>query len=191
MSLDQTQKTTLIFPKANFLPLADLVEIRDSERVPVSKDLRTTGDIPYYGANGIQGYVENYLFDGTFLLVGEDGSVITKNGTPVLHWVQGKIWVNNHAHVLAEKPEVASLRYIYYALSMANITKLVRGTPPKLNQANLRSILIPVPSIAAQIKITQILDTFTALHAELNAELVARQQQYEYYRDQLLTFEEA
>ena len=77
--------------------LGDVVEILDSQRKPVTKKDRQSGIYPYYGANGIQDYVNDYIFDGTFLLMGEDGSVINKDNTPVLTWATGKIWVNNHA----------------------------------------------------------------------------------------------
>ena len=72
----------------------------DSRRKPVTKKDRVSGMYPYYGANGVQDYVDGYLFDGEYLLVGEDGSVINKDNSPVLTWAKGKIWVNNHAHVL-------------------------------------------------------------------------------------------
>ena len=86
-----------------FVKLGDCCQILDSKRRPVSKAKRVAGDYPYYGANGIQDYVDSYLFDGIFLLLGEDGSVINKDKSPVLNWAVGKIWVNNHAHILAEK----------------------------------------------------------------------------------------
>src|SRR3989339_117385 len=82
-----------------FKELGELVNILDSQRRPVTREKREIGEIPYYGANGIQSYVKDYIFDGTFLLMGEDGSVINKDGSPVLNWVSGKIWVNNHAHI--------------------------------------------------------------------------------------------
>lgn len=94
--------------------LGNIVNILDNQRKPVSKDKRIQGDIPYFGANGIQDWVNDYIFDGTFLLVGEDGSVINKDNTPVLNWATGKIWVNNHAHILSEKKEEAVLRYIFF-----------------------------------------------------------------------------
>lgn len=72
-------------------------------RKPVTKAAREAGEYPYYGANGIQDYVSDYIFDGTFVLVGEDGSVVTPAGTPVVAWATGKIWVNNHAHIIEEK----------------------------------------------------------------------------------------
>ena len=134
-------------------------------------------------------YVKDYIFDGTFLLFGEDGSVINKDGSPVLNWATGKIWVNNHAHVLSENKDVALLRYLYYYLCTIDVSPIVRGVPPKINQQNLRAIAIPIPPLSIQQEIVSILDTFTALDAALQAELEARRKQYEHYRDQLLSFE--
>ena len=170
--------------------LGEIVDILDNQRKPVAKGKRNSGNIPYYGANGIQDWVDNYIFDGTFLLVGEDGSVINKDNSPVLNWASGKIWVNNHAHILAEKKNEANLRYVYFALSKTDVSSIVRGIPPKLNQQNLRSIAIPVPPLPVQEEIVKILDAFTSLEAELEAELEARKKQYEYYRNQLLSFDE-
>lgn len=164
--------------------LGEIVTILDSQRKPVSKSDRETGIYPYYGANGIQDYVSNYIFDGTFLLVGEDGSVINKDKSPVLNWATGKIWVNNHAHIL-EETEKASLRYIGFALAETDISELVHGVPPKLNQANLRSIQIPLPPLPIQQRIVEILDKFTSLVSSLDSEIALRQKQYEYYRNKL------
>lgn len=173
--------------------LGDLVNILDSRRKPIKKEDRTFGDYPYYGANGIQGLIDHYLFDGVHLLVGEDGSVTTPDGKPVLNWAVGKIWVNNHAHVLGERPEVASLRFLYHALSYTKVSDYVHGTPPKLNQKNLREIGIPVPSLDIQREIVRVLDSFAeleaGLEAELEAELEARKAQYAHYRDELLSRE--
>ena len=162
--------------------LGEVVEILDYLRKPISKDKRESGIYPYYGANGILGYVKDYIFNGTYLLFGEDGSVIHDDGTPVLTWAKGKIWVNNHAHVLSEIQESALLRYVYYCLSTIDVTSIVRGMPPKINQKSLRTILIPIPPLPIQQEIVRILDTFTYLDAELQAEL-------EHYRNQLLNFE--
>ncbi len=170
-----------------FRELGQIVNILDHLRKPVTKTARTTGQYPYYGANGIQDYVGEYILDGTYLLVGEDGSVINKDGSPILNWAVGKIWVNNHAHVLSEISKIASLRFVFFCLQTIDITKLVRGVPPKLNQRNLRSILIPIPPLPIQEEIVRILDKFTKLEAELEAELEARKKQYEYYRNQLLS----
>lgn len=172
-----------------FKKLGDVCYILDNKRKPISKSKRNFGNYPYYGANGIQDYIDDFLFDGTFLLIGEDGSVINKNNSPVLNWATGKIWVNNHAHVLSEMREIMLLRFLYFTLSETNISDIVRGTPPKLNQENLRNIKLPVPSLDVQNEIVRILDTFTSHTAELQAELQARKEQYEYYRNKLLTFD--
>lgn len=170
----------------------EICDILDSQRKPISKDKRIKGIFPYYGANGIQDYINDYLFNGSFLLVGEDGSVINKNNTPVLNLVTGKIWVNNHAHILKNKDNCL-LRYVYYILQTIDISMIVRGTPPKLTLSNLKNIKIPVPPIPVQKEIVRILDNFTdyteKLKAELDVEIVARKKQYEYYRDKLLTFD--
>ena len=169
--------------------LEEVCYILDYQRKPVSKSKRKFGIYPYYGANGIQDYVDDYLFDGTFVLVGEDGSVINKDNSPVINWADGKIWVNNHAHILSERSEIMLLRFLYFALSVIDVSAIVRGCPPKLNQANLRNIKIPTPPIAVQEEVIRILDHFTNLAAELQAELQARKEQYEYYRNKLLTFD--
>ena len=167
--------------------IGEICHILDAQRKPISKSQRVKGQFPYYGANGIQDYVADYISNGTFLLVGEDGSVINKDNTPVLNWAVGKIWVNNHAHVLTAKGS-NSLRYVYYALQIQDVSKIVRGTPPKINQENLKNIKIPLPPPPVQEEIVKILDRFAEYAAELQAELQARQDQYEYYRDKLLSF---
>jgi type I restriction enzyme S subunit len=175
------------------LPLGDLVNILDSQRKPVAKDMRVIGEYPYYGANGIQGYVEDFIFDGTYLLVGEDGSVMNSDHSPVLNLASGKFWVNNHAHVLGEKEDLASLKYLYYFLQTLDISKIVRGVPPKLNQELLKNILIKIPPIIVQNKIVEVLDQLSNLEdllvSELNNELTARDKQIKYYKEMLFNFE--
>ena len=161
--------------------LGDICNILDSQRKPVSKGDRKEGVYPYYGANGIQDYVDSFIFDGTYLLMGEDGSVINTDKSPVIHWATGKIWVNNHAHVLEEN-DSAYLRYIYYSLQCTDVSDLVRGVPPKINQANMRGILIPVPSKNEQKRIVDTLDTFTSSIDNLKQQIAQRRKQYEYYR---------
>lgn len=167
-----------------FVKLEECCEILDKKRKPITKSLREFGEYPYYGANGIQDYVSDYIFDGTFVLVGEDGSVITENGNPVVNWAEGKIWVNNHAHIIQEK-DGALLRYLFHYLQIINVTNLIHGNIPKLTGKDFKSLLIPLPPIEVQREIVRILDNFT----ELTAELTARKKQYEYYRDKLLNFD--
>lgn len=165
--------------------LENCCEILDNKRKPVTKVAREAGEYPYYGANGIQDYVADYIFDGTFVLVGEDGSVVTEQGTPIVTWATGKIWVNNHAHIVAKK-EGISLRYLYHFIQTVNVKPLIHGNIPKLTGGDFRAIQIPVPPLPVQNEIVRILDTFTELTSELTSELTARKKQYEYYRNLLL-----
>ena len=110
-----------------FKTLGEVCEIHDAKRKPVTKSQRASGEYPYYGANGIQDYVNDYIFDGTFLLIGEDGSVINKDKSPVINWAKGKIWVNNHAHILSEKKDIVLLRFLYYYLQTIDVSDLVWG----------------------------------------------------------------
>lgn len=167
--------------------LEDCCNVLDKKRKPVTKSAREAGEYPYYGANGIQDYVSDYIFDGIFVLVGEDGSVITKAGTPVVTWAEGKIWVNNHAHII-EGTEDVLLRYLFHYIQTIDVTTLIHGNIPKLTGRDFRALQIPVPPLEVQREIVRILDSFTLLTAELTAELIARKKQYEYYRDTLLTF---
>ena len=165
--------------------ISECCEILDNERKPITKNARTAGNYPYYGANGIQDYISDYIFDGEFVLVGEDGSVKTKNGHPIVTWAEGKIWVNNHAHIIKSNSQV-SLRFLYYVIQIIDISKLVHGNIPKLTGNDFKNLKIPVPPMEVQSEIVHILDNFTLLTAELTAELTARNKQYEYYRNELI-----
>lgn len=158
-------------------PLEECCNILDKKRKPVTKNSREKGEYPYYGANGVQDYVSDYIFNGKFVLVGEDGSVITKSGTPVVTWAEGKIWVSNHAHVIEEKSGTM-LRYLYFYIQTIDVTSLIHGNIPKLTGRDFRSLKIALPPLEIQREIVSILDNFT--------ELTARKTQYTYYRDKLL-----
>ncbi|OOC21781.1 anti-codon nuclease masking agent [Helicobacter pylori] len=178
---------TLVPKGVEFRKLGEVCEILDNRRIPIAKNKRNPGIYPYYGANGIQDYIDSYIFDGDFVLVGEDGSVINKDNTPVVNWASGKIWVNNHAHVLQTKNEL-KLKFLYFYLQTIDVSYCVAGTPPKINQENLKKITIPIPPLEIQQEIVKILDAFTELNTELNTELKARKKQYEYYQNMLLDF---
>ncbi|EAW7617324.1 restriction endonuclease subunit S [Campylobacter upsaliensis] len=179
-------------PLVPYVTLGEACEILDNLRKPITKSKRTQGIYPYYGANGIQDYVNEYIFDGDFLLMGEDGSVINKDNSPVLNWVSGKFWVNNHAHILKEKSNTTNLRFVFFYLQTCDVSSIVRGVPPKINQQNLRTIQIPLPPLAVQNDIVELLDKFDTLTNDLTsgipAEIEARKKQYEYYRERLLSF---
>lgn len=127
--------------------LGEIIKNFDSKRVPVSSQERAKrkGIYPYYGAASLMDYIDNYLFDGTFLLMGEDGSVIDDNGYPVLQYVWGKFWVNNHAHVI-QGSDSFSTEYIYILLQRTQISNIVTGAvQPKINQGNLNGIGCTIP----------------------------------------------
>ena len=134
--------------------------ILDGYRKPISKSQRRNGVYPYYGANGILDYVDDYIFDGEYLLVGEDGSVVTPWGCPVVNKASGKIWVNNHAHVLQECGKLGYYNYLFYALSAIKITQYIHGFMPKYSQGDLRKTLLPVPPIAEQHRIVTKIEEF-------------------------------
>ncbi|WRC04109.1 restriction endonuclease subunit S [Helicobacter pylori] len=187
----KTLLQTLAPKGVEFRKLGEVCEILDNRRIPIAKNKRNPGIYPYYGANGIQDYIDSYIFDGDFVLVGEDGSVINKDNTPVVNWASGKIWVNNHAHVLQTKNEL-KLKFLYFYLQTIDVSYCVAGTPPKINQENLKKITIPIPPLEIQQEIVKILDQFSILTTDLlagiPAEIEARKKQYEYYREKLLAF---
>ncbi len=128
--------------------LGDVIKNFDSQRVPLSnrERVKKQGVFPYYGATSIMDYVNEYIFDGEFLLVGEDGSVAKEDGKPFTQFVTGKIWVNNHAHVL-QGVNGFSTEFIKIFLDRIDITPFVTGAvQPKLNQANMNSIPILIPN---------------------------------------------
>lgn len=138
----------------------------DNLRIPVAASLRVAGTTPYYGANGIQDYVEGYTHDGEFILVAEDGANDLKN-YPV-KCVKGRIWVNNHAHVLQGKCACADNQFLAYAISQADIESLlVGGGRAKLNAETLMDIELLLPSKDEQIQIGHYLarlDNLITLH---------------------------
>ena len=174
--------------------LEDIAENCDSMRKPVTSGKREAGEYPYYGASGIVDYVKGYIFDGDYLLVSEDGANLLARSTPIAFSISGKNWVNNHAHVL-KFDCYETRRFVEFYLNSIDLAPYISGgAQPKLNQKNLNRIEIPLPSQERQKYIVDILDRFDAICNDLTsglpAEIEARQRQYEYYRDKLLTFKE-
>ena len=144
----------------------EITDRYDNLRIPVAASLRIAGTTPYYGANGIQDYVEGYTHDGEFILVAEDGANDLKN-YPV-KCVKGRIWVNNHAHVLQGKCACADNQFLAYAISQADIESLlVGGGRAKLNAETLMDIELLLPNKDEQIQIGSYLarlDNLITLH---------------------------
>lgn len=128
--------------------LGDIVDLEDSKRIPLNSRDRAQrkGPYPYYGATAIMDYVDDYLFDGIRILLGEDGTVISDDGKPILQYVWGKYWVNNHAHIL-KASSIYSLEAIYIALSRTAIKHIVTGAVQmKISQRNLKNLRLTMPS---------------------------------------------
>lgn len=128
--------------------LGNVIECYDNKRIPLSKmqrDKMKEGDLfPYYGAASIMDYVNDYIFDGDYILLGEDGTVRTNEGYPILQYATGKFWVNNHAHVLKAKPPYSNF-LIWNYLKKKNIDEIVTGAvQPKINQTNLLALDFPI-----------------------------------------------
>ena len=128
--------------------VSEIIDLHDSKRIPLSNRERTDLDkiYPYYGATSVMDYVDKYIFDGIYLLLGEDGTVVDSKGFPILQYVEGKFWVNNHAHILTGKNGF-SVELLYLLFSLTNVQSIVTGAvQPKISQANLKNISIIIPS---------------------------------------------
>ena len=128
--------------------VGEIVEIHDSKRIPLSGAQRAKMEkriYPYYGAASLMDYVDEYIFDGKYLLLGEDGTVVDDAGYPILQYVWGQFWVNNHAHILTGKLgfNVESLMLLFKRTPVKSI--VTGAVQPKISQANLRSIQVVIP----------------------------------------------
>lgn len=143
--------------------LADVCDILDSQRIPVTARDRVKGCYPYYGANGIQDYVDKYIFDDELVLLAEDGGNFGSKESPIAYRVSGKCWVNNHAHVL--KPhDNTDVDYLCYALMFYNTEGLVNGaTRQKLTQSAMKKMMIPFCDLKRQQEIVNELNAVSHL----------------------------
>lgn len=148
------------FPKWKEKKLGEIALCLDSQRVPVEKNRREEGKIPYYGANGIQGYVKDWLFDGEYVLLAEDGGHYNEySSKPIAQFIQGKAWVNNHAHII-EADNRNNTKFLFYSLEHKDIRKYINGsTRGKLTQGDMWKILLCIPSLPEQQKIADFLTT--------------------------------
>ena len=182
--------------------LENVAKVLDNLRKPINSNERNSRIankhenelFPYYGATGQVGFIDDYLVDGTFLLLGEDGAPFLDKYAIKSYPIKGKCWVNNHAHII-EFVERATRKYVEYYLNSIDLSSWISaGAQPKLTQDNLNKIPIPVPPLSEQQRIVDILDRFDALTTDITAglpaEIEARRKQYEYYRDKLLTFKQ-
>ena len=128
--------------------VGEIIEIHDSKRIPLSGAERAKMEkktYPYYGAAALMDYVDDYIFDGKYLLLGEDGTVVDEAGYPILQYVWGQFWVNNHAHILTGKLGF-NVESLYMLFKHTPVKAIVTGAvQPKISQTNLRSIQVVIP----------------------------------------------
>ena len=152
--------------------VSESIELHDSKRIPLSSRERAELDkiYPYYGATSVMDYVDRYLFDGIYLLLGEDGTVVDGQGFPILQYVEGKFWVNNHAHIITGKNGF-TVELLYLFFSLTNVQSIVTGAvQPKISQANLNKVPIVIPSKAELKAFDESIQPFFAEIRNLRAE---------------------
>lgn len=174
--------------------LPNVAKNLDFRRAPVTKSERIPGEIPYYGASGVVDHVQDFIFDGDYLLVSEDGANLLARTTPIAFSISGQTWVNNHAHVL-EFRSATMRQFVEIYLNSIDLSPYITGgAQAKLSQANLNKIPIPVLPRDRREQIveslSQLKSSLEVLIAGIKAERGARARQLEYYRHRLLTFEE-
>ena len=145
------------------IKLGELIVNFDSKRKPLSKMVREKmkGIYPYYGAASIFDYVNDYIFDGEYILLGEDGTVLNTDGTPILQLTKGKFWANNHTHVLKNNERLVDFKYLYYLLKNTVFSEIVTGAvQQKISQGQMNALVVNYnPDKNVQEKIASILST--------------------------------
>ena len=158
--------------------LGDLIEIYNNKRVPLSAKQREGLEkiYPYYGAQGIVDYVDDYIFDGKYILIAEDGENLKSNNKSICTLATGKYWVNNHAHIIEGNDET-NTDFLYYKLNSISFAPYITGSAqPKLNKENLLNIELYIPSREHQDKIAKVLtllDQKIQTNNQINQELEA------------------
>lgn len=158
----------------NSFRIAEVSTNLDYKRIPLSSAQREKrkGVYRYYGAQGVIDYIDDYIFDGTYLLIAEDGENLKSNKKNIAQIVKGRFWVNNHAHILQEN-EKSDLKYLYYAICNTDISGFITGSAqPKLSQGNLNNIVIQMPELETQRNIAATLSCLDD-KIELNNRIIA------------------
>ena len=155
----------------DMINIEDCCEILDSLRVPITASDREEGKYPYYGANGIQDYVADYIFDDELVLLAEDGGNFGSKERPIAYRVSGKCWVNNHAHVLKPRDGL-NVDYLCYSLMFYKVDGMINGaTRQKLTQASMRKMQIPYRKIEDQLHIVDKLEKVIGIIEKYRREL--------------------
>lgn len=141
--------------------LKNIVNNHDGKRVPLKSTDRESmqGKYPYYGASGIIDYINDYIFDGEYLLISEDGANLTVRKYPIAFIAKGKFWVNNHAHIVKAKDNISTNKFMEYAFAYTNISVYITGSAqPKMSQGKMNIIEFSIPPLPIQQKVVNYLD---------------------------------
>ena len=171
-------------------PLAQCVEVLDYLRKPVNSKERShrTGTVPYYGATGQVGWIDDHIFDEELVLVGEDGAPFLDKSKPIAYLIAGKSWVNNHAHVLRARREITSNQYIKFYLDAFDFTTFVQGsTRDKLTQQAMNSIPVLLPPLPIQAALVSRLQVIARSGQEIGDQLAGARRGLEAFRQAVLT----
>lgn len=151
---------------------SEIIEFHDTKRVPLSNRERANLKkiFPYYGATSIMDYVDKYIFDGVYLLISEDGTVADSKGFPILQYVDGQFWVNNHAHIVTGKNGF-TVEILYLLCSLTNIKSIITGAvQQKISQSSLKKVPIIIPSKSDLNEFDSIIQPIFAQIRNLRAE---------------------
>jgi type I restriction enzyme S subunit len=170
-------------------PLAACVDVLDSRRKPVNSKERATrpGPVPYYGATGQVGWIDDYLFDEELVLLGEDGAPFLDKSKPIAYVIEGRSWVNNHAHVLRARTHVTSNRYIKHYLDSFDFTHRVQGsTRDKLTQGSMNSIPVLLAPRSLQDELVRTIESVTSRRGSASDHLAGARRAIERFRQAVL-----
>ncbi|URD48476.1 restriction endonuclease subunit S [Chroococcidiopsis sp. CCNUC1] len=171
----------------SWISLEEITINYDGQRVPVSSSDRRPGTFPYYGASGIIDYVDEYLFDGHYLLIAEDGANLLSRSTPIAFEADGKFWVNNHAHIVQVPGNTIPLSYLREYINSTDLRFYISGSAqPKLNQKNLNRIKIPLPPLNEQRRIVAKIEAVKARSQQVKEALEAIPSLLEQFRQSVL-----
>ena len=151
---------------------SEIIEFHDTKRIPLSNRERANLKkiFPYYGATSVMDYVDRYIFDGVYLLISEDGTVADSKGFPILQYVDGQFWVNNHAHIVTGKNGF-TVEILYLLCSLTNIQSIITGAvQQKISQSNLKKVPVIIPSRSELNEFDSIIQPIFAQIRNLRAE---------------------
>lgn len=162
-------------PKFPLKMVLEISENLDFKRIPITKKDRITGIYPYYGASGIVDYVSNYIFDGIYLLISEDGANLIVRSNPIAFLSEGKFWVNNHAHILDTENQCSKIFLMYYFNLLDFHEKITGAAQPKFTQKALNETKISWPPLALQEQFAKQIEEIEAMKRELEAQIAEAQ----------------